>query len=249
MKPTPSSHQAEFRFYAALNDFLAPTQRGERLAYRFQGAPGIKDPIEALGVPHTEVELIVANGESVDFSYQLHDGDSLAVYPPFFQIDVARLTPLRQPLTDPKFVLDVHLGKLARLLRLLGINVLYSNHCDDPELVDITEREARVLLTRDRRLLFHRRIVYGRFLRHTDSMEQAREVIDHYGLDSLIKPFSRCLHCNGTVQAADKKDILHLLQPKTARYYDEFYRCDDCGQVYWKGPHFKGLLEKIRQLS
>lgn len=239
---------AEFRFYAQLNDFLEPAKRGRPVDYYFQKFPGIKDPIEALGVPHTEVALIVVNGSSVGFDYQLRDGDRVAVYPQFFHLDIAPLTHLRAPLPRAAFVLDVHLGKLARLLRLLGIDALYSNSYDDPELVDIAEGETRVLLTRDRRLLFHRRVVYGHFVRATDPLQQAREVINHYELASLVRPFSRCMRCNGAVVSVNKGDVVNQLQPKTAQYYDEFYRCCNCGQIYWKGPHFQGLLEVINDL-
>lgn len=245
----PSLHQAQFRFYGELNDFLGPGQDGHWVDYVFREFPGIKDPIEALGVPHTEVELIVVNGASVGFDYQLRNGDRVAVYPRFFQLDISPLVRLRPPLAAPSFVLDVHLGKLARLLRLLGLDVLYSNAFHDLELVDIAERDGRVLLTRDRRLLFHRRIAYGRFVRHTDPMEQTREVISHFGLQALIRPFSRCMDCNGPVAPVKKSEILDQLLPKTARYYDEFYRCGDCGKIYWKGPHFKGLLGKLERLE
>lgn len=249
MASDSSTHQAAFRFFAALNDFLEPCQRGQWIEYRFGDFPGIKDPIEALGVPHTEVDVIVVNGASVDFGYQLHHGDRVAVYPPFFQVDVSPLIKLREPLAEPTFVLDAHLGKLAKLLRLVGLDVLYRNDYQDPELVDISEREGRVLLTRDRRLLFHRRVVYGRFVRNVEPMAQAREIIDHYNLEAQLKPFSRCTACNGAVAPVNKADIIDRLEPLTARYYDEFYQCGHCGKIYWRGAHFAGLLDTIKVLS
>ena len=248
MAANSSRSGAQFRFYAALNDFLRPTQIGRWIPYAFENLPGIKDPIEALGVPHTEVELIVVNGSSVDFSYKLHDGDKVAVYPPFFQVDISPLMPLREPLLDPAFVLDVHLGKLAKLLRLLGMDVLYNNRYHDRELANIAEREGRVLLTRDRRLLFYKRIVYAYFVRHSDPVGQVKEVIERYSLESRFRPFSRCISCNGDVVAVNKRDILDHLEPKTIRYYNEFYRCSRCGQIYWRGSHFKGLINTLEKL-
>lgn len=239
--------RAEFRFYSELNDFLEPSRRRGWLPYRFSEAPGIKDPIEALGVPHTEVALIVVNGFSVGFDYQLQQGDRVTVYPKFFQVDIEPLTRLREPLETPVFVLDVHLGKLARLLRLLGIDVLYRNDYRDAELVDIAEREGRAVLTRDRCLLFHRRIVYGRFVRSTDPMEQVKEVIRHFGPELRLAPFSRCMSCNGPVVPVKKEDVRQQLLPKTARYYDKFCCCRQCGKIYWKGPHFEGLSKRVRE--
>ena len=242
-------HCADFRFYGALNRFLSPPVRGVSSVYRFDGNPGIKDPIEAQGVPHTEVELLLVNGESVDFSHRLHHGDRVAVFPVFFQLDVAPLRKLRDPLPRPAFVLDVHLGALARLLRLLGMDTLYSNAYRDRELVAIAAAEQRVLLTRDRRLLFNHRVVHGHFVHATDPMAQAREVIDLYQLSDTLHPFSRCIACNGPVVAVTREQVLHRLKPKTARYYDDFFQCRDCGQVYWRGPHLDGMLEKLRALG
>ncbi|MCW8193412.1 twitching motility protein PilT [Proteobacteria bacterium 005FR1] len=245
----PASHKADFRFFAELNAFLPRAQRGRWSVYCFQEFPGIKDPIEALGVPHTELDLIIVNGASVDFSYKLQDGDRVAVYPRFYNLDTSSLKPLRPPLPDPAFVLDVHLGKLTKILRLLGIDVIYRNDFHDPELVDIAERDNRALLTRDRRLLFHRRVVHGRFVRNTDPLEQTREIISHFSLEPLVAPFTRCMSCNGAVVTVEKEEVLPHIYPKTARYYDEFFRCRECEKIYWKGPHFKNLFDLLRDLG
>lgn len=242
-------HAATFRFFAELNDFLKTPSPGQPVHYRFDNAPGIKDPIEALGVPHTEVEHVVVNGRGADFGYRLRDGDRVCVYPVSVAPGVAADRPLRPALHRRAFVLDVHLGKLARLLRMLGIDTLYSNAYSDPELVAIAEREQRVLLTRDRRLLFHRRVLYGHFIRHGDALEQARDLIRRYRLDSEIHPFSRCIRCNGRMASVDKQGILDQLEPKTILYYEKFYRCSDCGQVYWKGSHVDGMLDKFAAMG
>lgn len=242
-------HQATFYFYGVLRDFLKASRLHQPIPYRFDHSPGIKDPIEALGVPHTEVEQINVNGRGVTFSYQLRHGDRVDVYPLSPGEDSESGVPLRPPLQKIAFVLDVHLGKLARLLRMLGFDTWYRNDYEDPELVDIAEREQRVLLTRDRRLLFHRRVVHGHFVRHDDALEQAKEIIDCYQLEADIASFSRCVRCNGCVAAVEKDDIYDLLEPKTQRYYYTFYRCEDCGQIYWRGSHFNGIMEKFRTLG
>ena len=148
MKP---EYTAEFRFYALLNDFLPPAQRKRTMHYRFSGHPGIKDPIEVFGIPHTEVELIIVNGQSVGFDYQLQAGDRVAVYPVFKSLDINPLVRLREkPLRDPRFILDVNLGKLAKRMRLLGFDSLYRNDYNDAEIVNFAVNEQRIVLTRDR---------------------------------------------------------------------------------------------------
>ena len=153
---------AEFRFYAELNDFLPPMQRKRTVRYRFNGHPGIKDPIEAFGVPHTEVELLIVNGESVGFDYQLQADDRVAVYPVFKSLEITPLLRLREKIAPkPRFVLDVNLGKLAKLMRLLGFDCLYRNDFQDKEVGNIAVTEHRIVLTCDRRLLFAKQIKHG----------------------------------------------------------------------------------------
>ena len=171
---------AEFRFYEELNDFLPPAQRKRALSYRFKGHPGIKDPIEALGVPHTEVELIVVNGESVGFDYPLQAGDRVAVYPMFESLDISPLLKLRdKPLRQPRFILDVNLGKLTKRMQLLGFDCLYRNDYRDAELVRIAVHEGRIVLTRDRRLLHAKAITHGYWVRAVLAEEQIGEVLRH----------------------------------------------------------------------
>jgi hypothetical protein len=123
--------------------------------YRFNGAPAIKDPIEALGVPHTEVELIIVNGESAGFGYKLQNKDRVAVYPVFENLDISPLIKLRdKPMRKTAFFADVNLGKLARLLRLFGCDTLFANNLVDKQIAEIAESEKRIILTRDRRLLY-----------------------------------------------------------------------------------------------
>ncbi len=244
-----NSHRAEFRFYAELNDFLAPTLRHSRIDYLFSGNPGIKDPIEALGVPHTEVELIVVDGNSRGFDYQLQHGDRVAVYPVFECFDVSPLVRLRQaPLRRTAFVVDVHLGKLARLLRLLGFDVLYRNDLEDREIVNISCSQRRIVLTRDRRLLYNKRITHGCFIRADRPLQQVQEVVRRLQLESAINPFHRCLLCNGEVMPVAREAVLDQLPAKTARYYQDFHRCRSCGKIYWQGPHYRHLQQQLQAI-
>ena len=241
---------AEFRFYEELNDFLPPEKRKVAFGYPLQRRASVKDIIEALGVPHTEVEVILANGKSVDFGYIVGDGDLISVYPMFESLDIRPLLKLRErPLRQPRFVLDCHLGRLARYLRHLGFDTLYRNDYDDVRLAAISAGEHRILLTRDRDLLKRRIVNHGYFVRSHVPRKQLDEVLARFDLYADIKPFGRCTRCNGMVAAVDKHSILDQLEPKTLRYYDQFWRCDSCGQVYWEGSHFEKMKLLIAELD
>jgi uncharacterized protein len=238
----PMKPFATFRFYAELNQFLPPEQRQQTIPYTLPARTAIKHPIEAFGVPHTEVELLLVNGAAQGFDYILQQGDRVAVYPAFHNLAPDGAALLRPPLPRPvSFLLDVHLGQLASYLRLLGFDAAYRNDCDDPELAETAARERRVLLTRDRRLLMRSAIVYGYCLHTRDPQEQLLAVLQRFDLFQLIAPGSRCLRCNGELAPIAKAEILHRLEPKTRRYYDDFYRCLACDQIYWQGSHYERM--------
>jgi hypothetical protein len=233
----------QLRFYAELNDFLRDARKQTRFKIELNRRTSVKDLIESLGVPHTEVEVILANGKSVDFSYIVEHEDDLSIYPMFESVDVTPLLRLREePLRDTRFVLDCHLGRLARYLRQFGFDTLYRNDFTDDELADISAREHRILLTRDRNLLKRSIITHAYFIRDHDPRKQLDEVISRFDLRNQIIPFGRCTRCNGIVEAIDKEAIEHLLEPKTRLYFDDFWQCTSCGQVYWEGSHVKHMI-------
>ncbi len=239
---------AEFRFYEELNDVLSAERRKRPFVYAFCGNPAIKDAIEAIGVPHTEVDLILVNGVSVSFDYRLQRGDRVSVYPVFESLDIGPLTRLRPlPLREPKFVCDVHLGKLARRLRLLGFDVVYRNTATDPELVETALAEQRAILTRDRGILKLKKVTHGYLVRSPHVGEQVPEVIRRFDLVTRIEPFSRCTQCNGLIRAVAKAEVEEALPAKTREFYHEFYRCALCSKVYWKGTHFSRMETEVRQ--
>jgi len=244
-----SGSVASFRFYEELNDFLAVGRRKRTFEYLFNGKPAVKDAIESLGVPHTEVDLILANGESVGFDYRLRDGDRIAVYPVFEALDISPIVRLRaQPLRRSRFVLDVHLGKLVRLLRMLGFDSLYRNDYSDREIITVSSKERRIILTRDHRLLFAKVVTRGYWIRLTEPESQCREVLERFDLRSQIKPFSRCLQCNGAIEPVEKSRIIDRLEPRTKRHFDTFFRCTQCGRLYWKGSHFDRMVQTLARL-
>ena len=236
-------HSVYIRFYEELNDLIPKEKRKKRFEHHYIDRTSVKDLIESLGVPHTEVEVILANGKSVDFSYIVKREDDLSIYPMFESVDVTPILRLREePLRDTRFVLDCHLGRLARYLRQFGFDTLYRNDYTDDQLADTSAREHRILLTRDRNLLKRSIITHGYFIREHDPRKQLDEVIRRFDLRNLIKPFGRCTRCNGMVEAVDKNTVEHLLEPKTRQYFDEFWQCTGCGQVYWEGSHVKHML-------
>jgi len=240
-----ASSEATFRFYAELNDFLPPGRRQTDIPYRFGVAPTVKDAIEALGVPHVEVDLLLVDGVSVGFGHRLAHGNRASVYPVFESLDVGPVTRLRAaPLRHTAFVADVHLRRLARLLRLLGFDVLHAGDLEDAELVRISVTEGRILLTRDRQLLKHGRLTHGHWVRSIDPIEQAGEVVRRFDLAVAARPFSRCLACNGRLEPVDKAAVADEIPPKTARWLDAYVRCDGCGKLYWRGTHF-GRLQRL----
>ncbi|MEA1928092.1 MAG: Mut7-C RNAse domain-containing protein [Candidatus Auribacterota bacterium] len=244
------TQSAEFRFYAELNDFLGPDRRQKIFAYTFNGSPSIKDAIEAIGVPHTAVDIILVNGDSVGFDHRLRPGERVSVYPIFESFDITPLIRLRaKPLRDPIFILDVHLGKLARIMRMLGFDSLYRNDYDDPEIIRIALRERRIILTRDRGILKNSMVTHGYWVRSDDAEEQAREVLARFDLFRLIKPFSRCISCNGLLEDVPKEKILDRLPPKTKMAFDKFRICTGCGKIYWPGSHYQAMSEVVTRLT
>jgi uncharacterized protein with PIN domain len=241
--------QCEFRFYEELGDFLPRDRRRCSFIHQFHGTPAVKDRIEALGVPHTEVDLILVNGESVNFAYQVQDGDRISVYPVFESLDITPALRVRpRPLREPRFVLDTHLGKLAGYLRLLGFDTLYRNDYDDATLARISSREQRILLTRDRGLLKRSVVTHGCHLWETAPERQLAEVLRRLDLYRAIAPFRRCMRCNGLLAPVPKEAVLDRLAPKTRLYYDEFRRCQACDRVYWKGSHYEHMQRFVARL-
>ncbi|MBN2554799.1 MAG: Mut7-C ubiquitin/RNAse domain-containing protein [Anaerolineales bacterium] len=242
-------NSASFRFYAGLNDFLAPRQRGIRFSYSFWGNPAVKDAIEAIGVPHPEVELLLVNAESAGFEILLHDGDRISIFPRFQTLSVSDLSLVFPAHADNgRFVLDIHLGRLASFLRLLGFDVKYQNDASDADLARCSSEETRILLTRDRGLLKRSEVIYGYCVRHTDPTAQTVEILHRYNLWDNIKPFSRCTLCNGRILAVEREAVVDKILAGTRTVYSQFFQCEACGKIYWSGSHVREMrtwMERI----
>jgi uncharacterized protein len=242
--------QATFRFYEELNDFLPPGKRKVAFIHSFDSTPSIKDVIESIGVPHVEVDLILVNSEPVDFNYILKENDFVSVYPVFETLDLSGVSHLREkPLRETKFILDVHLGKLAKYLRMFGFDSTYRNDYDDKEIIRISLAEHRAILTRDIGLLKVKSVTHGYFIRDQNPKMQLTELLEHFDLYQSIEPFSRCIKCNGTLVTVEKEKIIQQLRPLTRKYFNEFYRCTGCQSIFWEGSHFthmKSFISTIR---
>jgi uncharacterized protein len=240
----------EFRFYEELNDHLPLKYKKKAFSYAFTGKPSVKNSIHALGVPHVEVDLILVNGTSVDFSYQLQGDEKISVYPVFESLDISVVNRLRaKPLRQIKFIVDVNLGKLAHKLRLLGFDTAYRNNLEDDEIVEIARKESRLILTRDKGILQQNAVTHGYFLRSTDPKTQLIELVQRLQLQNAFEPFTRCSVCNGTLEPVEKMKLHHKLQADTLAFHTEFWQCKNCSKVYWEGSHFKRIQKWIEELK
>lgn len=241
--------EAYLHFHDNLNDFLPAHRHKVVFSHQFDGGPSVKDMIESLGVPHTEVVLIMVNHQPVTFRYHVRNGDNISVYPCCEQMNVAPEHGVRPPTPDDvRFVADVHLGRLAAYLRMLGFDTLYPTDYRDEELARISSDEVRVLLTRDRGLLKRSIVVYGYYVRETDPWRQLGEVLRRFDLIGEILQFHRCTRCNSILAPVDKSTVEDRLTAETRRYYNDFRVCHDCGKVYWRGSHFERMDSFIEQL-
>jgi len=230
---------ARFRFYEELNDFLAPERRKRDFDARCAREATVKNAVESLGIPHTEVELILVNGLSVDLSYRLRDGDRISVYPMFEALDIQPLLRVRpKPLRDPHFIADSHLGGLARLLRMAGFDTLYENRAADDAIRRSASDDHRIILTRDRALLMCRTVTHGCYVHAREPRTQLREIVERLDLRARLRPFTLCLECNITLEPVEKADVLDRLPPAVAQLHERFMRCAQCKRVYWEGSHW-----------
>jgi uncharacterized protein with PIN domain len=246
----PVIRKTLFRFYEELNDHLPDKWKKQQFQYDYKGKPSVKNTIQAIGVPHSEVDLILVNGEPVGFDYQMKGGESISVYPMFESLDISPLVRLRaKPLRYIRFVVDVNLGKLAQKLRLLGFDTLFRNDFEDDEIVQISLNEKRIILTRDRGILKQNAVTHGYWLRNDDPKKQLEEVVERLQLHHSFRPFTRCSNCNSRLKEISKEQLNGRLSADTLSFYDEFWECAGCRKIYWQGSHFGHILRWVDDLK
>ncbi len=240
---------ATFRFYEELNTFLPSERRKRAFDVVSARAATTKHMIEALGVPHTEVELVLVNGETVDFDRLLRDGDCVSVYPKFETFDITPLLRVRDhPLRTNRFIADAHLGGLAHLLRMAGFDTLYDNNFLDSVIASIAEKEARIVLTRDRELLKRRIITHGCYVHALKPAQQLKEILERLDLARSARPFTLCLQCNAPLRSIEKVLVEDRLPPKVRAHFDRFSTCDLCQRVFWEGTHWRSMQALLAEL-
>jgi hypothetical protein len=247
----PDRPVATLRFYEELNDFLPPASRKRDIEVAIDRARSVKDAIEAVGVPHPEVDLVIVDGVSVDFAHLLRGGERVAVYPMFERLDIAPLQRLRpRPLRDPRFIADAHLGKLARHLRMAGFDVLHDTSAADEAIVRAAHGSRRTILTRDKGLLRRREVERAYFVRADAADTQLVEVIGALQLEDAMRPFTRCRECNALLEDLPTDQLPDAVPPAIRTLYDAFKRCPRCERVYWPGSHYarmQALIERAAQ--
>lgn len=244
---------ARLFFAGDLAQLLTCEHASGRVGYPVDRPASIKDVVEAIGIPHTEIHSIKVNDQERDFSLPLVPGleatflpaDMTSRYP----VDVTEPSPLRQPLSDLRFLVDENVAGLVPLLRALGFDTAYNRHWDDDHIAHTATAEGRVVLTRDRALLKRSLIEHGRLIRSQVVDEQLVEVLTHFKTRGQNTPFSRCLRCNVVTEPVKKEDILHRLEPKTRKHYHTFRRCPSCDRIYWRGTHHEKLMARFRSLG
>lgn len=216
----------------ALRLFVAHGRRQGRTPVTTDGSSTLGHVVESLGIPLTEAGELLVDGRPVPASHIPAAGELVEVRP------VPR--PQHVPGAPLRFLLDVHLGTLARRLRLLGVDAAYeSEDIGDPALAALSAKERRVLLSRDRGLLHRREIWAGAYVYSDRPEEQLRDVLERFA--PALAPWTRCTACNGPLAAADKDTVGPHLEHGTRRTYDVFAQCVECGRVYWRGAHHARL--------
>lgn len=244
------SKTAYFRFYEELNDFLPPEKRKMKFLHKFGLRESVKDMIESLGVPHSEVDLILVNGRSKGFEYIVTDNDDISVYPVFESFDITNVQHLRpKPLREPKFITDVHLGSLAKYMRMSGLDTVYRNDLTEEEILKISLKEKRAIITKSRNILKRNEVTHGYFVRSEAVENQLEEIINRFHLEKLIKPFTRCMECNVILEKADKNLIFDKIPEKVRDFHNDFYVCSSCSRIYWKGSHYTHMKELFERMG
>ena len=239
-----------FRCYAELNDFLPQERRQKQFVHSLKTPITLGEAIESLRIPISEVDLVLVNGQPVSLNERLYENDFVSVYPTFETLDISKLKDRQSPaLRVTRFILDAHLGKLAKYLRMLGFDSVYRNDLNDDDIIEISVEENRIILTRDKLLLKSKRITHGYYIRTTDKHEQLREVVQKFDLYSQFRSFTRCMTCNHELVPKKKQEIKHLIQKETLQSFNHFFFCPTCRKVYWKGSHFKRMESFILDLT
>lgn len=239
--------QVRFRFYEELNDYLPKENRKEWFDVTIEPETTIRTVLQKLGVPINEVDLILVNQQSQGLDYQLQNEDRVSVFPMFELFDISSVSEVHdKPLRNLKFIGDVHLGRLCKYLRILGFDTLYFKDYSVDQLIELSRQDRRILLSKDHKLGKHPKVNHWYWIRSSDPLEQIRDLYEKLDLTSSIAPLTRCIKCNNEIVLVPKEEVLDKLQPRTAKYYEDFFQCPNCERIYWEGSHYEHMLEFIQ---
>lgn len=234
------------RLYAELNDFLHNQRAHAAFRFFYSGRTTLREVLNGLRIPLSEVDLILVNGQSQDFQYRLQQQDRISIYPVFETIDISPVAKIRKkPLRTTRFILDAHLGKLAKYLRMLGFDSLYKNDFEDAFIIAIAASQNRIILTRDKALLSDKKVSHGYFVRAINTKAQLSEIMNKFDLYSQVSPFSRCINCNQLLKRISADAARPHIKNDTARIFKLFYQCSGCHKIYWKGSHYQRMMQLI----
>lgn len=229
-----------FRFYGQLNDFLPLEKRQKTIPYSYWGNPTIQDACAAQGVPHPEIFFVLKDRGPVNLKDNLKGEERISVYPRWTNLELPGKWQQHPDFpVCPGFAAADHLGKLVRLMRILGFDIVFKEQ---------VEEEDRIILTRKIPDLKMNRVSQGYMPRSDDPYFQLEEVLDYFNLREKIKPLSRCPGCNTILKLVSAEEIWDRLEPKTKKYYRKFKLCPGCNKIYWRGSHFRHLQNKLGNL-
>jgi uncharacterized protein with PIN domain len=238
-----------FRAYGTLNDFIPAGLKQKTFSLAFKTPITVGEVAESIGIPLSEIKLVLVNSETVDYSKRLKENDFISLYPAFEQINISPVSgAMGRDKEFPSFILDAHLGKLAKYLRMLGFDTLYQNNYIDRQIIDIAADEGRMILTRDKILLKSKEAQQGYYVRAIEKHEQLKEIVGKFGLAGKFRSFTRCMMCNAEMEKKSKVEVLDKIDAGTARIFSEFLYCPGCDKVFWKGSHFERKEKLILSL-
>ena len=231
---------ATLHIYGSATDLLPPHRRDRPFDVEFELPTALRDIIQSTAIPWVELGRMLVNGENADPATRIDDGDAIVAHSRY---------PLEEPPTRPAFVLDVHLGRLARYLRLLGFDTEHRADAADAGLVQQSIAESRILLTRDRGLLMRSLLIDASYVRATDPSRQIAEVVERFALPEVSAPLTRCLACNGLLRPLPAAEAARRVPAAVAATHSDFTTCPGCGRVYWKGSHYQRLMAIIERVT
>ncbi len=236
----------QITFTKDLNFFIRSKPEKQIITYPLNRKASIKNIVESMGVPHTEIGAIVIDGDEVDFNFIPVHSRTAHIFGITKPFDVTIPSLLRpHPLKEIRFIADVNVGKLAKLLRMSGIDTAYATSFSDKTIAAIAEKDGRVVLSKDIGLLKYRKITFGKYIKSIYPEDQLAETISFFRLKNRYRPFSLCLRCNISLQVIKKEDILSQLEPKTRKYYNKFNICPNCKKIYWQGTHHEDMKKRL----